>query len=99
MSLPGLGRKITVHSLQRRGVYRRRRCTGHEVYWGKIKEKDRLEAVGTRGLLRLEVRHSIPDGVGSHNIVEMFHDSGGEGRCMVIEWHMVGGRLGKMSPE
>ena len=55
---------------------------------GKVQE-DRLEAVGTRGLLRVEVRHGILDGVGSHNIVEMFHDSGGRGRCMLIDWHMA----------
>ena len=67
--------------------------------WGKVQEKDRLEAVETRGLLRVEVCHGILDGVGSHNIVEMFHDSGGRGRCMLIDWHMAGGRLGKMSPE
>ena len=62
-----------------------------EYVRGKVQEKNRLTAVRTRGLLGFEVRHGVPDGVGSYNVVEVLHDGGGKGRGMLVVWHVIGG--------
>ena len=86
-----LGRKITVHSRQRRGGIAEKETgavddTENLQYVGwKVEQEDRLKAVGTWCLLRLEVGHSILDRVGSHNVMEVFHDSRCERRRVIVE--------------
>ena len=51
---------------------------------GEVEEKDRLESVRSWRLLGLEVGHSVLDGVCSNNMMEVLHDSGSEGWCVVV---------------